>query len=199
MKISWQAQEDKWRKELLSHATGNVLEVEAGTGNNFKYYPEGVTITATDMSARMIDKAKVEAEARGLRTRFISSSIEDLQLEQQSFDTIVSTFSLSAYQNPSFVLNLFNTWCKPDGTILLLEYGLSKHDIINWMQRKWASWHYNRTGTHIDRDMLGLISASRLRIKKVEVKYVGIVYLVWATLRPAMISDEMIKRKFLHG
>ena len=137
----------------------------------------------------MIDKAKVEAEARGVRARFISSSIEDLQLEQQSFDTIVSTFSLSAYQNPSFVLNLFNTWCKPDGAILLLEYGLSKYDIVNWMQRKWGIYHYRKTGTHINRDMLRLISQSRLRIKKVEVKYAGIVYLVWATLTPAMIND----------
>ncbi|HKO80254.1 MAG TPA: hypothetical protein VJU78_07670, partial [Chitinophagaceae bacterium] len=109
--------------------------------------------------------------------------------EQQSFDTIVSTFSLSAYQNPSFVLNLFNTWCKPDGVILLLEYGLSKYDIVNWMQRRWATYHYRKTGTHINRDMLRLISQSRLRIKKVEVKYAGIVYLVWATLRPAMIND----------
>ena len=194
MKISWQVQEDKWRKELLSHATGNILEVEAGTGNNFKYYPEGVTITATDMSARMIDKAKVEAEARGIKTRFISSSIEYLQLEHQSFDTIVSTFSLSAYQNPTLVLNLFNTWCKPDGAILLLEYGLSRYDIVNWMQRKWGSYHYRRTGTRIDRDMLTLISGSRFRIKKIEVKYAGIVYLVWAALKPVMISEAVTKR-----
>lgn len=198
MKTSWQTQEDKWRTELLSHATGNVLEVDAGTGNNFKYYPKGIRLTGTDMSARMIDKAKVEAEARGIEMRFIHSPIEDLQLEHQSFDTIVSTFSLSAYQNPELILNLFNTWCKPDGAILLLEYGLSRYDIVNWMQRKWGSYYYRRTGTHINRDMLALISGSKLRVKKVEVKYAGIVYLVWATLKPGTPGDTT-EKKFLHG
>jgi hypothetical protein len=91
-------------------------------------------------------------------------------------------------------LNLFNTWCKPDGAILLLEYGLSRYDIVNWMQRKWGSHHYRRTGTHIDRDMLTLISHSKLRIRKVEVKYAGIVYLVWAALKPVMIDEAVTKR-----
>jgi ubiquinone/menaquinone biosynthesis C-methylase UbiE len=189
MKISWQVLEDNWRKELLSHATGNILEVEVGMGNNFKYYPLGVNVTATDMSARMIDKAKKEAIARGVKTTFISSPIEDLRLEHQSFDTVISTFSLSGYEQPSLILERFNTWCKPDGAILLLEYGLSKYDIVNWLQRKLGSYHYRRTGTRIDRDMLMLISQSKLRIKKVEVKYAGIVYLVWAALRPGMINN----------
>lgn len=189
MKISWQALEDDWRKQLLSHATGRILEVEVGIGNNLKYYPKGVAVTATDMSTRMIDKAKIVAKERGIAATFINSSIEDLHLEPQSFDTIISTFSLSAYPNPSFVLHLFNKWCKPDGTILLLEYGLSRYDVVNWMQRKWGSYYYRRTGTHIDRDMLTLISGSKLRVKKVEVKYAGIVYLIWATLKPCTVND----------
>ena len=188
MKLSWQVLEDSWRKQLLSHATGSVLEVEVGTGNNFKYYPGGVNITATEMSCRMLDKAKVEAEQRNMKATFINASIEELQLGKQSFDTIVSTFSLSAYQNPALVLSLFNTWCKPGGTILLLEYGLSRYDVVNWMQRKWGSYYYRKTGNHVDRDMLTMIAGSKLKIKRVEVKYAGIVYLVWAALKPRAIN-----------
>lgn len=188
MKLSWQVLEDSWRKQLLSHAKGNILEVEVGTGNNFKYYPDGVSITATDISARMLDKAKVEAEKRNRKAKFINASIEELQLEKHSFDTIVSTFSLSAYQNPALVLSLFNTWCKADGVILLLEYGLSRYDVVNWMQRKWGSYYYRRTGNHINRDMLAMITGSKLRVKRVEVKYAGIVYLVWAALKPRAVN-----------
>jgi ubiquinone/menaquinone biosynthesis C-methylase UbiE len=192
MKLSWQTLENSWRRQLLSHATGSILEVEVGTGNNFKYYPDGVNITATDLSSRMLVKAKVEAEKRNVTARFINAPIEDLKFGKQRFDTIVSTFSLSAYQDPVFVLKLFNTWCKPDGSILLLEYGLSRYDIVSWMQRKWGSHYYKRTGNHVDRDMLTMITGSKLRIKRVEVKYAGIVYLVWAALKPGAINDGEI-------
>ena len=184
MKISWNSLEQEWRKQLLSYAKGNILEVGVGTGNNFRYYPLGVNVTATDMSARLIGKAKEEAAARGVRSIFIVSPLEELKLNAQSFDTIISTFSLSAYENPVEVLDLFNTWCKPDGKILLLEYGLSKYGIVKWLQKKWGPCHYKKTGSHIDRDLLSIISASQLQVKRVELKYMGIVYLAWASLRP---------------
>jgi ubiquinone/menaquinone biosynthesis C-methylase UbiE len=184
MKIRWNSLENEWRRQLLSYAKGNVLEVEVGEGNNFNYYPLGVNVTATDLSAKMIEKAKTKAIMKGVKAKFIVSPVENLELEEQSFDTIISTFSLSAYENPYQVLEKFNHWCKPDGKILLLEYGLSKYVLVNWLQQKWEPFHYRRMGTHINRDFLFIISGSSLVVKKVEVKYAGIVYLVWASLSP---------------
>lgn len=172
---------------MFSYASGNILEVGVGAGNNFKYYPVGVEVTATDVSGRAIERAKAEAAAFGVRSKFIVSPVEELQLQQQSFDTIISTFSLSAYQNPVEILEQFNSWCKQDGKILLMDYGLSKYAIVSWLQQKWAPYHYKRTGLHIDKDMLAIISSSRLKIKRIEVKYAGIVYLVWATLHPVIL------------
>ncbi len=184
MKITWIGLEHEWRKQLLSYAKGSILEIGVGTGINFKYYPIGTKVIATDMSARMIEKAKTEAIAKGIKASFIVSPVENLELQQQSFDTIISTFSLSAYENPGQALDQFNRWCKPDGKILLLEYGLSKYGLVNWLQRKWEPYHYKKAGSHINRDMLSIISGSKLCIKRVEVKYAGIVYLVWASLSP---------------
>jgi ubiquinone/menaquinone biosynthesis C-methylase UbiE len=182
MKTSWKKLEHKWRKQLLAYAKGNILEVGVGVGNNFKYYPMSANVTATDMSARVMEKAKAEAINKGIKATFIVSPVEVLQLKKQSFDTIVSTFSLSAYENPEKVLEQFNEWCKPDGMILLLEYGLSKYKIVSWVQKKWNPIHYKRTGSHINRDILRIITASGLHVKRVEVKYLGIVYLIWASL-----------------
>lgn len=184
MKIRWNSLENEWRKQLLSYAKGNVLEVEVGEGNNFNHYPMGVNVTATDLSAKMIEKAKAKAAMNGVKAKFIVSPVESLKMEDQSFDTIISTFSLSAYENPAGVLEQFNKWCKPDGKILLLEYGLSGYAFVNWVQNKWAPFHYRKNGTHINRDMLSIISGSKLMVKRVEVKYAGIIYLVWAKLSP---------------
>lgn len=187
MKITWDAWEHEWRKQLLAYSKGNILEVGVEEGVNFKYYPLGVNVTATDISKRMIEKAKGEAALRGVKTEFIVSPAEELKLPEHSFDTIVSTFALSAYEDPATVLSQFNKWCKPDGKILLLEYGLSKYGVVNWLQRKWGPYHYRRTGTHINRDMLSIIATSKLQVKRVEVKYAGIVYLVWASLSPGLV------------
>jgi ubiquinone/menaquinone biosynthesis C-methylase UbiE len=185
MKIRWNSLENEWRKQLLSYAKGNVLEVEVGEGKNFNYYPVGVNVTATDLSARMIELARRKAAMKGVKAGFIVSPVESLELKEQSFDTIISTFSLSAYENPVQILEKFNSWCKPDGRILLLEYGLSRYGWVKWLQQKWEPVHYRRMGTHINRDMLGIISGSSLMVKKVEIKYAGIVCLVWATLYPS--------------
>ena len=182
MKIGLKILEQEYRKQLLSHARGNILEIGAGTGINFKYYPTGSEVTATDMSARIIDKAKVEAMQSGLRARFIVSPVEELCFEKESFDTIVSTFTLCAYEKPQLVLSQISPWCKKDGIVLLMEYGLSQNGFVSWVQNKMAPVHYRRTGYHINRNMLNVVSASGLLIKKMEMKYAGIVYLIWATL-----------------
>ncbi|HEX2629241.1 MAG TPA: class I SAM-dependent methyltransferase [Chitinophagaceae bacterium] len=181
---SWEKQEIEWRKQLLSAAKGNVLEVGVEAGINFRYYPEGVQVTGTGTGERMMTKARTAAATHGIDARFIASPVEELEFPANSFDTIVSTFSLSAYNKPAAVLNQFNEWCKPNGSILLLKYGLSKYGLVSWLQKKWAPVHYKRTGSHIDRNLLSLIAGSNLRLKKVEIKYMGAVYLVWAALRP---------------
>jgi ubiquinone/menaquinone biosynthesis C-methylase UbiE len=181
---SWEKQEMEWRKQLLAAARGNILEVGVEAGINFRYYPEGVQVTATGTGERMIAKARTAALTYGIDARFIASPVEELVIPARSFDTIVSTFSLSAYNKPAVVLNKFNDWCKPEGTILLLEYGLSKYGLVSWLQKKWAPVHYKKTGNHIDRNLVSLIAGSNLRLKKVEIKYIGAVYLVWAALKP---------------
>lgn len=178
----WESVEEKWRKDLLWAAKGEVLEIGAGTGQNFKYYQPGVNVTAVDSGNRMIEEAKKEAKRHAVQTKFIVSPVGELQLPSQRFDTIVSTFSLGTYKNPENVLLRFSNWCKPAGTILLLEYGLSKYGIVRWTQKKIGPYYYRKTGSYLEHDMVTAICRSGLRIKKMDVKYAGVVHLVWAAL-----------------
>jgi ubiquinone/menaquinone biosynthesis C-methylase UbiE len=184
MMKSWKNMEQQWRKELLSHARGNVLELGAGMGNNFKYYPPGVTITATDASRKALGAAKVEAKAKGVNTNFIVSAIDQLNLQSNTFDTIVSTFTLSAHAKPVELLRQFRMWCKQDGSILLMDYGLSKHGLVRWVQKKYAPFYYRNSGSHLDGDIAAWISAANLGINRMEIRYAGIVYLAWAFCKP---------------
>ena len=170
-----------WRRQLLAHAHGEVLELFVGEGSNFKYYPAGVHVTATDISARIIEIAKREAAAHGVYARFIVSAFEDLKLTPQSFDTVVNTFSLNACAEPLKVLNRINDLCKPGGDILLLENGLSSCSLIRWLQTRGNHYYYSRTGGRLDHDIKAILETSMVRVKTVERKLGGMIWLVWGT------------------
>ena len=60
------------RRSRLTHRflrrAHQVLEVAAGTGRNFAYYPAGTKLTATDCSEPMVDVCRAKGEAsRGPR------------------------------------------------------------------------------------------------------------------------------------
>jgi ubiquinone/menaquinone biosynthesis C-methylase UbiE len=184
MEWSWNKQEREWRRKLLSYARGNVLEVGVGTGINFDYYPLGVTVTATDPGRKALEQARQSAEKNAVRASFILSTVESLELPAQQFDTVVSMFSLNAYDNPLEVLEKFKRYCKPGGLILLMEFGLSRYGMVKWLQQKWDPMQYRQTGSHINRDLVSMVTVTGMQLKRVEMKFAGMVYLVWATVQP---------------
>jgi ubiquinone/menaquinone biosynthesis C-methylase UbiE len=174
------AYDHHWRKQLLAFAKGKILEVSVGAGANFAFYPKNAEILAVDLSGEMIKKARESAADSGIQAGFIQSAVEDLDFAPESFDTIVSTLSLCAYDNPVYILGLFNKWCKRSGAILLLEHGQSKYRLIHWLQERLDKFQYRKIGCHANRDILGLVRQSGLRVKMYERKFLGAIYLIWA-------------------
>ena len=181
MIITWKNLEHKWRKQLLSYAQGTVLEISTGTGENFKYYPLTVKVTATDSSRRLINAAKAEATKCSINAEFIVSAIDGLNFTEHYFDTIVSTFSISEYENPVWILEKLSAWCKPEGSVLILERGLSNYSVVRLMQQKWGGRIHKASGSHIDRDIKAIIQGAGLKIKKMERKMAGVIHMVWAS------------------
>lgn len=193
MITSWKKMESRWRRQLLSYAKGNVLELGAGEGDNFKHYPIGVHVTATDISARILEKAKTNAKESGVQSDFIVSPVEKLVLAEKSFDTVVCTFFLSSLDNPEKTLWQIGKWCRPGGNILILDYGLSRIKPVSWLQRKWEKLKYNETGCYLSHDLLKIFADLNLQLKRTELKFAGTVYLIWATCRinnPKQIIKE---------
>ncbi|SFQ34304.1 class I SAM-dependent methyltransferase [Salibacterium halotolerans] len=170
----------KFRKSLYSNATGETLEVAVGAGNNFAYYPQSVHVTAVDFSPKMLEKAKEAASRYQMETNFILSAVEDLDFPPESFDTIVSTGTLCSYEDPVYVLNLFNRWCKPNGQILLMEHGISSFPPIAWLQKSLDPLAVRAIGCHQNRDIKEIVGVSNIRIKKVKRAMIGYLYLIWA-------------------
>jgi methyltransferase OMS1 len=120
------------RALLYFHATGNVLEVGAGTGRNLGFYPSGSVkkITLTDSSDKMLEKANEKLSrmpnAEKARHEVMVADAAKLPFPDNSYDTIVDTFGLCSFDDPTAVLKELQRVCKPDGKILLLEHGRTK-------------------------------------------------------------------------
>ncbi|MEX1031249.1 MAG: class I SAM-dependent methyltransferase [Paenibacillaceae bacterium] len=172
--------QERWRRDLLSHAKGEVLELAVGAGANFPFYPPGVKVTATDFSEEMLKKARRAAKRHHMDVNFVCSDIEEMNFPDQSFDTIVSTLSFCSYDNPLMVLAKINRWCKPDGQILFMEHGISSNLAVSTIQRTLDPLLYRAYGCHHTRNIEGLIRESGIRIDKVEGYWFNMFHLIWA-------------------
>lgn len=170
-----------WRKKIIPSAYGNVLEVGVGAGANFPFYnKDNVHVTGVDFSAKMIEAAKKTTSHFQIKGKFIVSNVEKLCFEPNTFDCIVSTLTLCSYQNPIQMLNQFNSWCKKDGNVLLLEHGLSTNTFLSTTQKIIDPIFKRVSGCHCNRDIQKLLSKSHLDIIRLEKYWQDIIYLVWA-------------------
>lgn len=172
--------QQRWRRNLIGQAQGDVLELAVGAGANFPYYPREVRITAADFSSAMLEKAQQAAGHYHVNANFVCADMEEMSFPGQSFDTIVSTLSCCSYQNPLEMLKKMNRWCKPDGTILLLEHGISSNFVVSTLQRALNPLLYRVYGCHHTRDIIGLVRESGMQISKVESYSLNMIHLIWA-------------------
>lgn len=170
-----------WRNRLLQDIDGKVLELAVGAGANFPYYNrDTIELTAVDFSPEMLRSAKRMAADLDLRVTFQQQDIETLQLPERSFDAVISTLSLCGYDDPLQVVHKMNQWCRPGGSICLLEHGVSHNKLLGITQHLVNPVARRISGCHFNRDILGIVRASDVEIVKTERYYGGMVHLIWA-------------------
>lgn len=169
-----------WRGRLLKAAEGRVLELAVGAGANFSYYPPGVQVTAVDFSTAMLEHARRTAASSNLEVQFVCGDIESLALPEKSFDTVVSTLSLCAYDQPLAVLRQMRRWCRPGGRILLLEHGKSTNPPLALLQKAADPLLYRMLACHHTRDIGALAQEAGLQVERTERCWLGMGSLIWA-------------------
>lgn len=124
------------RRELLSCARGDILEVAVGTGINLPFYaPENVrSLTAIDSSNAMLSIAASNAKATG--ASLTQGDVANLPFEGAQFDTIVDTFSMCTFADSEAALGEFRRVLRPKSTsrLLLLEHTASPNPLLRIYQ-----------------------------------------------------------------
>jgi len=106
----------------LAGLSGRVLEVGAGTGTNFEYYPAGVAeVIALEPERRLAEVAREAAAAAPVPVIVSTATIEEFGAEQ-SFDAVVCSLVLCSVDHPDEVVRQLYSMLKPGGELRYLEH-----------------------------------------------------------------------------
>lgn len=150
-----------YRKELLKDVVGEVLEIGFGTGLNLAYYPATVSkITVIDPNSGMNRYAKKRIASSTIPVESKVLSGENLPMNDQTFDSVVSTWTLCSIPNIKQALSEIHRVLKPGGKFYFIEHGLSRDPNIQvWQNRLTPLQKIIADGCHLNRDIKQLVES----------------------------------------
>jgi ubiquinone/menaquinone biosynthesis C-methylase UbiE len=119
------------RREIVSGARGQVLEIGAGTGLNFEHY-EASSVVAVEPNEGMRRRAEGRAREGVL---VLDGRCEALPFPEASFDAVVSTFVFCSVRDLPASLREIRRVLRPGGVLRLVEHGASSDRLEGGLQR----------------------------------------------------------------
>ena len=167
----------RWRAGTLSLLPENarLLEIGAGTGANFGFYPPADCAVASEISLKMLAVARGKTAAIHL----VEADAETLPFAANSFDAAFATLVLCSVPKPENAFAELRRVVKPHGAIVLLEHvrppGLTGFlfDFLSIFTVRLIEDHFNRRTAK-------LAAEAGLKILEIRQKAFGIVNLIVA-------------------
>jgi ubiquinone/menaquinone biosynthesis C-methylase UbiE len=136
------------RRELLSSASGRVLELGAGTGHNLEHYTDAVTELVLaepdpNMAKLLRERLETEGTAAG-NPSVIEAPAEELPFDDGSFDAVVATLVFCTVEDPPRAVAEARRVLVEGGRFLYLEHvrsarpGLARWQ--DWLERPWGKF-----------------------------------------------------------
>ena len=140
------------RQRLLGDASGDVLEVGAGTGVNLAHYDAGIaSLVVTEPEPAMLRRLRPKAFEQAPLAQVVQAPAEELPFEEASFDTVVSTLVLCGVDDQARALGEVRRVLRPGGRLLFIEHVRSDdpqlarfQDRINWLNHLLVDCDCNR-------------------------------------------------------
>jgi SAM-dependent methyltransferase len=154
------------RTRTAGGAHGRVLEVGAGTGFNFPYYPKDADVVATEPDPEMLRLAQPRAREHGIDLR--PAPAERLPFSDGAFDTVVSTGVFCAVDDAAAALAEVHRVLRRGGEVRFSEHVRARSGARRAMQRTLDPIHYRLFRCHIGRDTLRLMREAGFEIAELD-------------------------------
>jgi ubiquinone/menaquinone biosynthesis C-methylase UbiE len=162
------------RRKVVPLAKGNILEIGIGSGLNIPFYEaEGIDkIWGIDPSEELIAMAKNQVKDDTPDIEFIISKAEEIDFEDDFFDTILMTYTMCTISNLSEAFTELKRVIKPTGKLIFCEHGMAPDEnVIKWQNRINTFWPKISGGCNINKEIPSIIESSGFSISDLENMY----------------------------
>ena len=162
-----------YRRRVIAAAEGRVMEIGIGSGLNLPFYgPQVREIVGVEPARQLVAMARLVAQRMPIPVSFIEESAEAISLEDNTVDTVITTWTLCSVSRPDRALAEVRRVLKPSGRLLFVEHGLAPDVAV----RKWQNWltpAWTRVsgGCHLNRPIRNMVEAAGFRFDRLETAY----------------------------
>ncbi len=144
----------KARSHIVPLAKGDVFELGCGGGINLPFYDRSAlnSFAGIDPTEALLDDSRRLTSAMGITADIRAGVGEDIPFASNSFDTVVTTFTLCSVRDPAAVLREIRRILRPGGVALFLEHGAAPDaDVRKWQGRIEPLWKHMAGNCHLTR------------------------------------------------
>jgi ubiquinone/menaquinone biosynthesis C-methylase UbiE len=162
-----------YRERVIGSAEGRVVEIGIGSGLNLPFYrPHAREIVGVEPAPQLIAMARQVAERMPTPVTFIEESAEAISLEDNTVDTVVTTWTLCTIPQPDRALAEMRRVLKPSGRLLFVEHGLAPDaGVRTWQNWLTPVWKRISGGCHLNRPIRKMIEDAGFRFDRLETAY----------------------------
>jgi ubiquinone/menaquinone biosynthesis C-methylase UbiE len=164
---------NEYRRRALQPAEGRVLEIGIGSGLNLPFYGSRVThVIGLEPSPKLLSMTIRTGHAASLPLELLQASADAIPLENESVDTVVSTWTLCSIPDVTGALAEIRRVLRKEGRFLFVEHGLSpSRDVSRWQHRLTPVWKRIAGGCHLNRPIAQLIDGTGFRVERITTGY----------------------------
>ncbi len=163
------------REWICSQARGDVLELAAGTLRNLPHYPQGVKLTAVELSPEMAAIGRKRAQEVGRPVDLRVGDVQKLDFPDESFDTVTCTLGFCTIPDTTAAAREAFRVLRPAGGLLLLEHVRSPVRAVRGVERLLEPLFVRFMADHLTREPLDYLPGVGFEIDEVERSKWGIV------------------------
>ena len=159
------------RRQLLSSLSGCVVEIGAGAGTNFAYYPTTVEkVVAFEPEPYLRKIAERAAEDAPIPIQVLDAPAEQLPVEDESLDAAVASLVLCTVADPEKAIAELYRAIRPGGRLLFNEHVRSTSPRVARIQMTAdrLGWPHVSGGCHLGRDTTALMRSAGFEIESLE-------------------------------
>ena len=158
------------RRRLVEAAYGAVVEIGAGYGATFRFYPAAVTgVLALEPDPTLRGLALAAARTAPVPVTVQYGMAEEVPTADASVDVVVSSLVLCSVADQSVALAEVVRVLRPGGLLLFYEHVRSAHRVLGVAEDLVTPlWSKMAGGCHPNRDTVARIAGSGLTVQGLE-------------------------------